>query len=125
MMEFMNDFTKLPHYPRKVVLWLALALQPLAPHIAEDIWHHLKGEGELSYAPYPEIISKYLVDDTTTYVVQVNGKVRGKFELPLNQPEAVILEAAKNHPNIAQILGDATIRRVIFVPNKLLNLVTG
>lgn len=124
MMEFMNDFTKLDKYPRKVVLWLAQALQPFAPHAAEEIWQRLKGEGELSYAPYPEIIEKYLIDDVTTYVVQINGKVRGRFDLPLNQSQEVILEAAKKHPQIAKSLGDATIQRVIFVPNKLLNLVT-
>lgn len=124
MMEFMNDFTKLDRYPKKVVRWLAQALQPFAPHIAEEMWERLGGEGELSYAPYPEIIQKYLIDDVTTYVVQINGKVRGRFELPLNQTEEVILEAAKNHPQIAKSLGTGTIDRVIFVPNKLLNIVT-
>lgn len=123
MMEFMNDFTKLEKYPRKVVLWLAQALQPFAPHSAEEIWHQLKGSGELSYAPYPEVEKKYLIDDVTTYVVQINGKVRGRFDLPLNQTEEVILKAAKEHPQIAKTLGDAEIRRVIFVPNKLLNIV--
>ncbi len=125
MMEFMNHYSKLPSYSKKVILWLAHALQPFAPHMAEEIWAHLGGEGELSYAPFPEIVSKYLVDDTTIYVVQINGKVRGRFDLPLNQSEAVILEAAKQHPQIAKSLGNATIQRVIFVPNKLLNIVTG
>ncbi len=123
MMEFMNDFTKLDKYPKKVVRWLSQALQPFAPHIAEEMWQRLGGEGELSYAPYPEIIHKYLIDDVTTYVVQINGKVRGRFELPLNQTEAVILEAAKNHPQIVKSLGTGEIERVIFVPNKLLNIV--
>ena len=124
MMEFMNDFTKLEKYPKKVVRWLAQALQPFAPHIAEEIWQILKGEGELSYAKYPEILKQYLVDDVTTYVVQINGKVRGRFDLPLNQTEEVILKAAKEHPQIMKILNDAVIQRVIFVPNKLLNIVT-
>lgn len=124
MMEFMNDFTKLEIYPKKVVLWLAQALQPFAPHAAEEIWHRLGGKGELSVAPFPQIEEKYLVDDVTTYVVQINGKVRGRFELPLNQTEGVILEAAKKHPQIAKTLGTSEISRVIFVPNKLLNIVT-
>lgn len=124
MMEFMNDFTKLEIYPKKVVLWLAQALQPFAPHAAEEIWHRLGGKGELSQAPFPQIEEKYLVDDVTTYVVQINGKVRGRFELPLNQTEGVILEAAKKHPQIAKTLGTSEISRVIFVPNKLLNIVT-
>lgn len=124
MMEFMNDFTRLPAYPKKVVLWLAQALQPFAPHAAEEIWHRLGGEGNLSVAPFPQVDEKYLVDDVTTYVVQINGKVRGRFELPLNQTEEVILEAAKKHPQIAKTLGTSEINRVIFVPNKLLNIVT-
>lgn len=123
MMEFMNAFMPLPSYPKKVVRMLAQVLMPFAPHLAEEVWELAAGEGELSYAPYPEIDPKYLEDESITYVVQVNGKLRGRFDFPKDQPEDVILEAAKDNPKIMQHIDGKEIARVIFVPNKLLNLV--
>lgn len=124
MMEFMNEFTRLPLYSKRVMKMATQALMPFAPHLAEEIWEHLGEEAELSTAPYPEIVESYLYDDTATYVVQVNGRLRGKFELPKDQPEDVILELAKNHPHIVKYLDGLTISKIVFVPNKLLSLVT-
>lgn len=124
MMEFMNEFTKLPTYPKRVVKMATQALMPFAPHLAEEVWHELGCTEELSTAPYPEIIETYLYDATATYVVQVNGRVRGKFELPKDQPEQVILELAKKHPHISKYLDGVAISKIVFVPNKLLSLVT-
>lgn len=123
MMEFMNDFSRLPSYPKKVVKMATQALMPFAPHLAEEIWQKLGGTQQLSTAPYPEIIESYLVDATATYVVQVNGKVRGKFELPKDQPEEVILELAKKNAHIVKYLDGLNINKIIFVPNKLLSIV--
>lgn len=124
MMEFMNEFTKLPSYPRSVVRMMAQVLMPLAPHIAEEAWQLLGGKGELSYQPYPAIKQEYLEDATITYIVQVNGKLRGTFELPKDQPEAVVMEAAQGHATIAKALDGKQVAKVVFVPNKLLNIVT-
>lgn len=123
MMEFINEFTKLASYPRSVLLMATQALMPFAPHMAEEAWHILGGKGEVSYAPYPVVDQKYLEDLTITYVVQVNGKLRGRFELPKNQSQEVVLEAAKQNPLIVKYLEGVQIEKVIFVPNKLLNLV--
>ena len=123
MMEFMNDFTKLDRYPKSVVLMVAQALMPFAPHIAEEVWELLGGKGELAHAPYPEVDPKYLVDESVTYVVQVNGKVRGRFDFPKDETEAVIMEAAKADPSIQKHVDGKEIRKVIFVPNRLLNIV--
>jgi leucyl-tRNA synthetase len=123
MMEFLNDFTRLPKYPRSVVKMATQALMPFAPHVAEEIWEHLGGTTPLSYTPYPEIDEAYLQDETVTYVVQINGKVRGRFELPKDQNEDVILTAAKGNANIAKYINGCKIEKVVFVPNKLLSLV--
>lgn len=123
MMEFINDFTKLPSYPRSVLRMATQALMPFAPHMAEEAWHILGGKGEISHAPYPTIDEKYLEDLTITYVVQVNGKLRGRFELPKNQTQDVVLAAAQQNPLIVKYLEGMQIEKVIFVPNKLLNLV--
>lgn len=124
MMEFMNDFTKLPSYPRSVVKMAIHALQPFAPHLAEEAWQLVGGTQELSYCKYPEVELSYLEDQVMTYVVQVNGKVRGRFDLPKDQTQEVVLESAKKQPLIMKHIGVSEIERVIFVPNKLLNIVT-
>lgn len=124
MMEFMNDFTKLAIYPKSVVKMAAQALMPFAPHLAEEVWQMLGCQEPLAYASYPQADPQYLEDQVVTYVVQVNGKLRGRFELPKDQPQEVILEAAKKHPVIMHHVDGKVLMKVIFVPNKLLNLVT-
>lgn len=124
MMEFINEFSKLESYPKDVLKMAAQALQPFAPHLAEEVWSRLQGPGSLSYALYPTIDEKYLEDATITYVIQINGKLRGRFELPKDQNEEAILTAAKNLPQVSKYLDSSKIEKVIFVPNKLLNIVT-
>lgn len=122
MMEFLNAFSPLAHYPRAVLKMLTQVLYPFAPHIAEEAWQHLGETSALTYAPFPEVDPIYLVDATTTYVVQVNGKMRGKWELPKDQSEEQILAFIRQQPHIAKhIVGE--IRKVIFIPNTLINLV--
>lgn len=123
MMEFMNAFTRLSAYPKSIVKMATQILMPFAPHIAEEVWQMLGCIEELSRTPYPEVIESYLYDAMATYVVQVNGKVRGKFDLPKDQTEDVILALAKEHPHVKKYLNGATISKIVFVPNKLLSLV--
>jgi len=123
MMEFINEFTKLEKYPKSVLKMATQTLMPFAPHLAEEAWKILGGQGELARVPYPEVQSKYLEDATTTYVVQINGKVRGRFELPKDQTQQVVVDAAKQLPLIQRYLDGQVIQKTIFVPNKLLNFV--
>lgn len=123
MMEFMNEFTKLPAYPRSVIKMATQALAPFAPHIAEEVWELLGCKGSLAYCKFPEVDPKYLEDDLITYVVQVNGKLRGRFELPKNQTEEVVMAAAKRESGILRYIDGHEIEKVVFVPNKLLNIV--
>ncbi len=123
MMEFMNDFTRLPSYPRSVVKIATQLLMPFAPHLAEEVWQLLGCREVLSYQPFPTYDEAYLQDATITYVVQVNGKVRGRFELPKDQPQEHVLSAAKQHAGIIRYLDGQKIQKVFFVPNKLLNIV--
>jgi leucyl-tRNA synthetase len=123
MMEFMNDFTKLSKYPRVVVKMATQALAPFAPHIAEEIWEHLCPGDSIVYQDFPVADEKYLQDAVVTYVVQVNGKLRGRFDLPKDESEAVVLEAAKKNAHIMAFLEGREIQKIIFVPNRLLNIV--
>lgn len=123
MMEFMNEFTRLPKYPKKVLSWAVQCLMPFAPHLAEEMWQLLGNTEPLMTADYPLVEARYLEDATMTYVVQVNGKVRGRFELPKDQTQEVVWEAAQKHPIIVKYLDGAEVQKIIFVPNKLLNIV--
>lgn len=123
MMEFMNDFTKLSFYPRSVVKMATQALAPFAPHLAEEVWEQVGGAEPLAYARFQQVEEKYLQDESLTYVVQVNGKVRGRFDFPKDQTEGFILEEARRHPHIKSYLEGREIEKIIFVPNKLLNIV--
>jgi leucyl-tRNA synthetase len=123
LMEFMNEFTKLPAYPKDVVKMAAQALAPLAPHLAEEVWQHLGGVGSIISAPFPIAEESYLRDENVTLVVQVNGKLRGRLDIPFNHPEEAVLEAAKANSHVVGFLEGKEIVKVVFVPNKLLNIV--
>ncbi len=123
MMEFINDFTRLPAYPKSVLKMAIQMLMPFAPHLAEELWSHLGFTESLSYCPFPKVDPRYLVDETITYVVQVNGKVRGRFDLPKDQPEERVLAAAKQHPGISKLIDGQEIEKIVFVPNKIMNIV--
>lgn len=123
MMSFINDFQPLPVYCKEALKMVTQALYPFAPHIAEEAWQLLGGQESLTYTPFPEIDPTYLIDATTIYVVQVNGKMRGKWDLPKDKTEAEILSFIKTQPQIMKHL-EGAIAKVIFVPNKLINLVT-
>jgi leucyl-tRNA synthetase len=122
MMEFMNAFAPLPLYPKSVLKMVTQVLYPFAPHIAEEAWERLGQQESLTYVPFPSFDPKYLVDETVLYVVQVNGKLRGKWLLPKDKPEEELLAFIQTQPTIARHL-TGPISKVVYVPNKLLNIV--
>ncbi len=122
LMEFINGFQPLPVYSKEALKLVTQALYPFAPHIAEEAWQHLGEPESLTYAPFPLIDPTYLIDATTIYVVQVNGKMRGKWDLPKDKTEEEILAFIKTQPQIMKHL-EGSIEKVIFVPNKLINIV--
>jgi leucyl-tRNA synthetase len=123
MMEFINAFTGLDSYPKSCLKAAIQMLHPFAPHVAEECWEHL-GEVELlAYAPIPPVDPQYLVDETATYVVQINGKLRGRFDLPMNQTEEELMSLVRQNPDVEKHLVGKIVKTV-FVPNKLLNIVT-
>ncbi|MFN0064996.1 MAG: leucine--tRNA ligase [Chlamydiales bacterium] len=122
MMEFVNNFTKLPVYSKQGVILAVQILAPFAPHMAEELWQHLGQKGSVIRAPWPKADPRFLITETVTYVVQVNGKVRARFDLPEDETQESVLEQAQNNENVAKYLTGEVVK-VIFVPNKLLNIV--
>lgn len=125
MMEYVNEFSRYEKYSTWSLKTFVQLLSPFAPHIAEELWQMLGMQEELSFAAFPTYDPAYLEDAVVTYVIQVNGKLRGKVDLPKDQTEGVIVDLAQNHPNVVKFLDGKAVQKVVFVPNKLLNIVVG
>ncbi|MGE3621088.1 MAG: leucine--tRNA ligase [Acidimicrobiia bacterium] len=109
--------------PRSVVEALVAMLSPLAPHVADELWVRLGHEGSLAWAPFPEADPRFLVEDTVEIPVQVNGKVRARITVPADADPAALEALARADERVRAVLGDATVRKVVAVPGKLVNLV--
>ena len=123
MMEFINAFSKLPFYPKAALIMATQALAPFAPHLAEECWEHLTGKSTgLSYEPFPAVDKTLFQDEKVTYIIQVNGKLRGRIEQDKGIAENELLAQVKKDPSISKYL-EGEIIKVIYIPNKLLNIV--
>jgi leucyl-tRNA synthetase len=100
-------------------------LAPIAPHATEELWTALGGEGPLYCAAWPEVDEAARVRTAVTLVVQVNGKVRAKMELAAGASRDDALEAALAIDNVQRHMDGKAVRKVIHVPDRLLNLVVG
>ncbi|HXH03267.1 MAG TPA: leucine--tRNA ligase [Candidatus Competibacteraceae bacterium] len=98
-------------------------LAPITPHISHMLWRELGFEGVVIDAPWPRPAEEALVRDSLNLVVQVNGKVRGQVEVPAAADKATIEEAALAVPNVQRFLEGQTVRKIIVVPGKLVNIV--
>ena len=114
MMEFMNAFAPLAHYPSTRLKWSQGALFVRAPHRRRAVGTPRRSTESLTYPPFPSSDPAYLVDETVLYVVQVNGKVRGKWELPKDKSQEELLAFIRTQPQIAKhIAGE--IAKVIYI----------
>jgi leucyl-tRNA synthetase len=125
LMILVNDLTPLERRPRSVVETLILLVAPFAPHLGEELWQRL-GHGEsLAYAPWPAWDPARVLEETVTVAVQINGKLRATLELPRDVAEAEARQAALADERVRRYVDGGELRKVIFVKNKLLNLVVG
>jgi len=98
---------------------------PMMPHLAEALWQRLGFDGLLADAPWPEAEKALLVEDTVTIAVQVMGKLRATIELPRDAAQADAEKVALAEPAVAAALAGKTVRRIVFVPNRIVNVVIG
>jgi len=128
-MTMINTLSKLPEgaaaqQVRREGLSIALRLlAPIAPHISHHLWRELEFGEDILQASWPRVDEEALAQDQLTYIVQVNGKVRGKIEVPATAERAEVEAAARANENVRRFIGEAKVRKVIVVPNKLVNLV--
>ncbi|MGB0907268.1 MAG: leucine--tRNA ligase [Maricaulaceae bacterium] len=104
---------------------LIRAIAPFMPHLSEECWLHLGGEGLCYHAPWPEADPKLLVDDTVTMPIQVNGKRRGELSVPKDAPKDEVEALAMADENTIRALDGLTVRKVIVVPGRIINIVAG
>jgi len=96
---------------------------PMMPHLAEELWHSLGHETLLVDSPWPQADSAMLIEESVTIGVQVNGKLRGTVDLPKDCDEQTAKEAALALENVQTAIGASAIRKVIVVPNRIINVV--
>jgi leucyl-tRNA synthetase len=130
LMECVNDLYKIKAEDnfgvsdwRWALETLLRLLAPFAPHISEELWSQL-GHGEsIHQSEWPKYDEKYLIADTITIAVQVNGKLRGQVEVSVDADEETVIDAAKANKKVASYLKDKETRKTIYVPGRLVNFV--
>ena len=98
-------------------------LAPYAPHLGEELWQKLGNSNTIAYESWPTYKEEFCADDSCTIVVQINGKIRDKIEMPLNADKAEVEKAALATEGAKRFLEGKTPAKVIVVPNKLVNVV--
>ena len=120
--EYNTVLTALKVVPRAAVEPLVLMVAPLAPHIAEELWHRLGHDQSLAHEPFPVADPELVTEDTITAVVQVRGKLRAQLEVPTSITEDELRELALAHPRIVKEIPNG-VRKVIVKAPKLVNVV--
>ncbi|MBM9621643.1 leucine--tRNA ligase [Streptomyces zhihengii] len=122
--ELNNHLTKTAApLSRSVAEALVLLMAPLAPHIAEELWHRLGRTGSVVHASFPVADPAYVVDESVTCVVQIKGKVKARLEVPPTISDADLESLALGEPAVVAALGGAAVRKVIVRAPKLVNIV--
>jgi len=129
IMELCNELGSLEDDPQshpvndEALRAIVLMLNPIVPHISHALWPMLGGEGDVLHAAWPQVDESALTRDSIEMVVQVNGKVRAKMSVATSCEKSVIEEMALAQENVQKFLDGVTVRKVIVVPNKLVNIV--
>ena len=118
-----NELSTLKCHHRNVLVPLAVLVAPFAPHIAEELWKRLGNTESVTYAPYPVHEDKYLQEDSKEHPVSFNGKVRFKRAFATSMSVAEIEQAILSDPQTAEQLQGNTPKKVIVVPNRIINIV--
>lgn len=123
LMIFINEAYKQEELPKPWIEGFTKLLSPIAPHLAEELWSYLGHEGTITYEPWPVYDEQMLVEDEVEIVVQVNGKVKAKLLVAREADKAATEELAMDQPKIKEEIEGKTIRKIIVVPGKLVNVV--
>ncbi len=121
-----NELTSLKCHSRAVLSDLLVVLAPFAPHITEELWHSALGnDSTICDATWPEWDEKYLVESMVNYAVSFNGKARFNIQVPADTPKEEVERIALDHESSLKWIDGHAVRKVIVVPNKIVNIVLG
>lgn len=123
LMVFINDCYKAEKLNKSYIEGFVKMLSPIAPHIGEELWSILGHEGTITYQPWPSYDETLLIDDVVEIVVQLNGKVRAKLEIPKDATKEEMEEMALSNDNVKTAIEGKSIHKVIAIPQKLVNIV--
>ncbi|MDZ5472587.1 leucine--tRNA ligase [Bacillus sp. 31A1R] len=123
LMVFINDAYKATVLPKDFVEGFVKLLAPVAPHIAEELWEKLGHTETISYHTWPAFDEAKLVDDEVEIVVQINGKVKAKLLVPTDANKETLEQIAMGDDAVKEQIDGKTVRKVIAVPGKLVNIV--
>lgn len=123
LMVFVNAAQKAPSLPRKYAEGFVKLLAPVAPHMMEEIWSVFGHKESISYAPWPQVDESKLFENVAEIMVQVNGKLRGKFSIAKIASRYEMQEKALGLPNVKRFLTGKDVKKVIVVPGKIVNIV--
>ena len=118
-----NELTDLKCSKREILEQLIILLSPFTPHIAEELWEALGHKESITYAPFPEYIEAYTVENTCTYAVSFNGKMRFTVELPVDMSREDVDAHVRGLEQTAKYVAGGNIVKVIVVPGKIVNIV--
>ena len=126
MMVFVNEAYKATNgVPKKYIEGLVKMLSPITPHLSEELWSILGHEGTITYEAWPTFDETKLVEDTVQIILQVNGKVRGKVVVEKDLSKDELEKLALQNERVQQWIADKNIKKVIAIPNKIVNIVVG
>lgn len=123
LMVFINDAYKADSLPKVYIEGFVKLLAPVAPHIAEELWSKLGHSESITYGTWPAFDEAKLVDNEVEIVIQINGKVKAKLMVPTDTTREKLEEIAMGDDSIKEQIDGKTIRKVIAVPGKLVNIV--
>ena len=119
----LNELSELKCRKRSILEPFIIVLSPFAPHISEELWSCLGHDESISFAQFPEYVEKYTVENNVTYPVSFNGKRRFEISLAKGLLKEEVEEAVKASADFAKYLGDASVKKIIVVPDKIVNIV--
>ncbi|HEY6557393.1 MAG TPA: leucine--tRNA ligase [Polyangiaceae bacterium] len=125
MMILSNHLNSLEQIPREAVEKLLLCVSPFAPHLAEELWEKIGHQPSIADVPWPEFDPALCIDERVEIPVQVNGKVRGRVELARDASEEIAREAALQDENVQKFVEGKSVRKFVYVPGRIVNLIVG
>ncbi|TLQ03238.1 leucine--tRNA ligase [Pediococcus stilesii] len=125
MMVFVNEAYKVDALPLVYMEGLVKMLSPIIPHVAEELWSLMDHDESITYETWPTYDESKLVEDTVQVILQVNGKVRSKITVDKDMEKDALEKVALSDSKIQQWLQDKDVRKVIVIPNKIVNIVVG